>query len=98
MTDDATRAVLARYQILVPEVKMRYEIKAMAARIAELERDATRLDWLAENMKRVGWASHGAGGSYMVHDPALGWVMKPTLRDAIDFGMIDEPSTGATHD
>ncbi len=112
MSDDATRAVLARYtkqvDVTATEMLIAYQypaldVTAMAARIAELERDAMRLDWLEQ-------ISHEAIEIESFGDPVMiDWAgerdnpriaTESTLRTAIDAGMVRYPlrNAEATHD
>ena len=108
--DDATRAVLERYQKIVrcTESKMigPYEYKAldidaMAARIVELERDAKRLDWLEARTSFLVHQWEGGGFTLTLPQPPVDGVRPSpkgvqgtTFRVAIDAAIHAE----ATHD
>ena len=96
-TNDATRAVLARYRI-EQYVYAQIDVDAMASRIAELERDATRLDWIVGKLKvDVLQTMRGTMRPFLVMD--RDWPLHPdTPRKSDVRAAIDAAMQEATHD
>ena len=112
MTDDATRAVLAQAlaffrSVILSGEQWTEECDRMyndaKARIAELERDAKRLDWL-EQIRHEAIEIESFGDPVMIDwagerdNPRI--ATESTLRTAIDAGMVRYPlrNAEATHD
>lgn len=74
----------------------RVKLLSLRARIAELEKDKVRLDWLESNDEfAIGFPSDGkfgkTGWSLLFSDDANDICGKPTLREAIDAAIQPKP-------